>query len=223
MNEQKYLAPQADEIIEFVKRQLKEHWGKKLSYESLEDWKDDLSGFNFFKIRKSFGDYRRDLAKKYPPTSMDIRRTLFESAKNISHTSSITQCCFNDCKNFSDERVGEISWMCKTHYENFMSKQFPDSTLAHSMKIIREKESEMKNLGMKGKQYFEHCCTKKVLTQKSETPSVPVEAISTLMSRATETLGENCPKTPENTEIDFKASTRDESGDMYDDLCYPSG
>lgn len=135
----------AEKLIDYIERQMKEHYGKSFSTDTLADWLTDLKGFTFFHITKAFEEYRQN-GSKYAPKSLEIRGLAKKySVGNIQEGQDFrrtNECYVLGCKKFADERRGENIWMCQRHSEDWILKTCPKSKEADCIRSIREFEKK---------------------------------------------------------------------------------
>lgn len=133
----------AEKLIDYIERQMREHYGKSFSIDTMADWLTDLKGFKYIHITQAFEEYRQN-GSKFAPKSLEIRNLAKKftagNAKEGQEFKKTNECYVLGCKKVADERRGENVWMCSRHSEDWILKTHPNSREGDCVRLIRKFE-----------------------------------------------------------------------------------
>jgi len=153
-----------------------------ISTAMVNEWFEELKGFDYFHIRNAFRTYTNE-NEKYAPTRAAIINLAKKNANKLHYEKmNVDRCFVEPCKNKAEQTRGNLDEfgniknirMCSFHDDAWILKMQPNSLAAKNILGARKSESEAKALGMTGFEYFKKLNPKgfdavqKMITRKSE-------------------------------------------------------
>lgn len=133
-----------------------------ISTAMVDEWFDELKGFDFFHIGHAFRKYTNE-NERYAPTRAAIINLAKKNATKLQSDKNNSEKCYvSPCDKIPEYRRGNKNnfgkvddiFMCKDHDELWILKMLPNSLEAEMIKRSKKIEADAKLAGLSNREYF---------------------------------------------------------------------